>query len=159
MTGLVAAVLVGAGFSETVGRVLPLLVRRHGASPGALARLLVAGTVVEAAVFALWPLAAGALARVGGGAGVAVGTVSWTVAGALPLLLCAVLAFPLLGPALHLAVIVGVGAGLADRLVAAGAGWWPAVGGVVAAAAGLALLLGGLRRVVATVGARRVVPR
>lgn len=156
-TGLLLGI---AGLSETVGRIVPLVARRHRASRATVVRLLIAGTVVQALVFAVWPLLARTVAGVLplGAAGPAAAP-GWTAGSIAPLLFCAVLAFPLLGPALHLVVLVLAGIALSDQLASAGAGWWAAAGCVAVAAAALALLLGAIRRgvggwgVVAPVGA------
>jgi hypothetical protein len=149
VTGLV---LAGAGLSETAGRLVPLLARRHrAASHTAVLALLLTGTVVQALVFAAWPLvAARATGLVTGGPAA---TATWTAGSAAPLLLCAILAFPLLGPALHVVVLGVAGIDLAGQIAATtGVAWWPALAGVAATGVMLALLLGGIRRAVGAPG-------
>ncbi|XVV08946.1 hypothetical protein ACQP2X_29350 [Actinoplanes sp. CA-131856] len=142
----VAVILLLAGLSEALGRVLPVVARRSGASRAAAAGLLLFGAVVDATVFTLWPLTAGTLLGLDPGDAVRL----WTPGLAAPLLLAAVLAFPLLGPLLHFLLLVGVGAGLAGALEAAtGQGWWTAAGCVALAGVGLALAVEAVRRLVA----------
>ena len=148
-------VLLGlAGLSETLGRIVPLVSRRHRASRATVVRLLIAGAVVQALVFAVWPLLAWTVAGLvplgAAGPGSAPG---WTAGSVAPLLFCAVLAFPLLGPALHLVVLVLAGIALSDQLAAAGTAWWAAAGCVAVAAGVLALLLVAIRRAVGAWGA------
>jgi hypothetical protein len=146
VTPVVVLVLV-AGASEAVGRLLPVVARRPGTSPRLVVGLLLTGTLVEAAVIALWPLVASALAERAGGTGDV--ELVWTPGLIAPLVLTAVLAFPLLGPLLHLLLLVGVGAGLTDALVARPGLDLPTAAACVAAAAvGLALGVEVVRRVV-----------
>ncbi|TDC21982.1 hypothetical protein E1211_31790, partial [Micromonospora sp. 15K316] len=111
MSPVVTALLLLAGFSEAAGRLLPLVARLSGASRTRVVGMIFAGAVVDGAVFALWPLTAWTLAEL-----LLVTSPSdeaaliWTPGLAVPLLLAAVLAFPLLGPFLHLVLMVGVGA-------------------------------------------------
>ncbi|GAA0502116.1 hypothetical protein Ade02nite_37790 [Paractinoplanes deccanensis] len=148
MTPAVAVLLLLAGLSEAVGRLLPVVARRSGASRHAAAGLVLFGAVVDAAVFALWPLTAWTVAEL-----VLPDTtpqLSWTPGLLAPLLLAAVLAFPLLGPFLHLLLLAAAGAGLADALAAStGTGWWAAAGCVAVAGAGLGLAVEAVRRLVA----------
>ncbi|MEV0458795.1 hypothetical protein [Catellatospora methionotrophica] len=150
MTPFVAVVLVLAGLSEAIGRLLPMVAGLRGASRRRVFWLVLAGAFVDAAVFALWPLTAWTVAELvlpvsPSGQGVLV----WTPALAAPLLLAAVLAFPLLGPLLHLLVMVGVGAGLASALgPVAGISWWEAAGCVAVAGVGLGLAVEGVRHLV-----------
>jgi hypothetical protein len=149
VTPAVAVLLLLAGLSESAGRVLPVVAGRPGVSRARAAGLMLGGAVVEGAVFALWPLSAWALA------GLMLPTdvvLVWTPGLVAPLLLAAVLAFPLLGPLLHLVLLAGVGAGLAEAL-AAGSGWWLAAGCVAAAGAGLAGTVEAVRRLVVRLGA------
>jgi hypothetical protein len=147
MTPLVAVLLLLAGLSEAAGRVLPLVVRGPALSRPSVIGLLMAGAVVEAVVFALWPLTAWTLAElVLTPAPPGTGLV-WTPSLVLPLLFAAVLAFPLLGPLLHLLLFVGVGAGLADALATA-TGWTAAVTCVAVAGVGLGLAVEVVRRLV-----------
>ncbi|MEU4361775.1 hypothetical protein [Promicromonospora sp. NPDC023987] len=149
MSTTVVALLILAGFSETVGRVLPIVARRPQVSRRLAAGLVVTGTAVEGTVIALWPLAAWTVAdlvhpSLPGTAGTA-----WTPAMVAPLLLAAVLAFPLLGPLLHFLLVAGVGWGLADLLAAAtGFGWWPAAGCVAVAGIGLGATVDVVRRLI-----------
>ncbi|MEU4420866.1 hypothetical protein AB0F81_09580 [Actinoplanes sp. NPDC024001] len=140
MSFTVVVLLLLAGLSESAGRVLPVVARRSGASRGGAIGLMLFGAVVEATVFAVWPLLAWTLA---GSAGP---PLTWTPGLIAPLLLAAILAFPLLGPALHLLLLIGVGVGLAGALESEAAGWWVAVAGV-----GLALTVEGVRRLVGRV--------
>lgn len=154
----VVVLLVLAGLSESAGRVLPLVARRPRLSPGFLVLLMTTGTVVEGTVVALWPLTAWTLAELVGGP-LPGPALTWTPALVAPMLLAAVLAFPLLGPALHLLLVVGVGAGLAGPLAAAsGLGWWAAAACVAGAGLGLAGAVEVVRRVTARLmaGAREV---
>ncbi|MEV0718731.1 hypothetical protein [Asanoa sp. NPDC050611] len=140
-----AILLLLAGLSEAAGRLLPVVAPGSGFSRARAVALLACGAVVEAAVFALWPLFALALTGVIG-PGAPAGLV-WTPGLAAPLLLAAVLAFPLLGPVLHLVLFVGVGAGLAGALApAAGIGWWTAAGCVALAGVGLGVAVEAVRR-------------
>ncbi|MFF4354085.1 hypothetical protein [Streptomyces sp. NPDC001530] len=154
MSPVVVILLLFAGLSEAAGRILPLVARRPGMSRTVAAGLLLPGGLVEGAVFALWPLTAWNLAeRVvsprppGGG-------LEWTPGLVAPLVLAAVLAFPLLGPLLHLLLFVGVGAGLVGPLAAAaGLGWWAAAGCVAVAGVGLGVAVEAVRRLVVRVSA------
>jgi hypothetical protein len=147
------ALLVVAGLSETAGRIVPLVVRRHHASRASVIRLLLAGTVVEAMVFALWPLVGWILAesvRDGPPYGAAP---TWTTGSAAPLLLTGTLAFPLLGPALHFVVLVLAGTALAGDLAAASRlDWWSALACVACSGVVLAVLVGCVRRSVGAWG-------
>lgn len=160
MSPAVVVLLLVAGLSEAVGRLLPVIARRASASRPIVAGLLLTGTLVEGTVIALWPLTAWTLARLVLPAPALPHAVApgWTPGLIAPLVLAAVLAFPLLGPFLHLLLLVGVGAGLAGPLaVATGLGWWAAAGCVAVAGAGLALVVEAVRRTVATIGTTRVV--
>jgi hypothetical protein len=155
MSPTVVVLLLFAGLSEAAGRILPLVARRSGASQTVLVGLLLTGALVEGAVFALWPLTSWALSQLVLPApppGVA--APAWTPDLIAPLLLAAILAFPLLGPLLHLLLLVAVGAGLAGPLaVATGLGWGAAAGCVAVAGVGLALAVEAVRRLVVTIGA------
>ncbi|MFD5574199.1 hypothetical protein [Streptomyces cadmiisoli] len=142
-----------AGLSEAAGRVLPLVAHRPGVSRKFVIGLLLAGALVEGAVFALWPLTTLTLAELVQGAPAAAPTeFVWTPELIAPLMLAAVLAFPLLGPLLHLLLFIGVGAGLSDSLASAtGLGWWTAVGCVTVAGVGLGVTSEGVRRLVARI--------
>jgi hypothetical protein len=154
MSPAVVVLLLFAGLSEAVGRILPLVVRRPGMSRHVVVGLLAAGGLVEAAVFALWPLTAWTLAELvlstpSPGAGLV-----WTPGMVAPLVLAAVLAFPLLGPLLHLLLFVGVGAGLVSPLASVtGLGWWLAAGCVAVAGAGLGVAVEAVRRLVVRMSA------
>ncbi|MBQ0894848.1 hypothetical protein KBX37_17370 [Micromonospora sp. U56] len=150
MSPLVVILLLFAGLSEAAGRLLPVVARLSGASRTRVIGLIMAGAVVDGAVFALWPLSAWTVAELllpTSSSGEA--ALVWTPALAAPLLLAAVLAFPLLGPLLHLLLMVGVGTGLATALATvAGIGWWDAAGCVAVAGVGLGVAVEGIRRLV-----------
>jgi hypothetical protein len=151
----VVTLLLLAGLSEATGRVLPVVARGPGASRTRTLGLLFFGAVVDGAVFAIWPVSAWVLtvALPGSPSGE---VAAWTPALAAPLLLAGVLAFPLLGPLLHLLLLVGVGAGLAAELATtAGLGRWAAAGCVAVAGAGLAVTVEAVRRLVARFGTTR----
>ncbi|MDG9676244.1 hypothetical protein [Micromonospora sp. DH14] len=158
MSPLVAVLLLFAGLSEAAGRLLPVVARLSGVSPLKVVGLMLAGAVVDGAVFALWPLSAAALA------GLVLPTspsdevaLVWTPGLVAPLLLAAVLAFPLLGPLLHLSLVVGVGAGLTGLLATAtGVGWWDAAGCVAVAGVGLGASVEAVRRLVVRLSTTRV---
>ncbi|CAM5632926.1 hypothetical protein [Streptomyces pilosus] len=155
MTPVAVVLVVLAGLSEAAGRILPLVARRSRVSRPVVCGLLLTGTAVESAVIALWPLTAWALARLGRSVPVVsdATALTWTPAQVAPLLLCAVIAFPLLGPLLHLSLLLGVGAGLAGPLAAAtGVTWWTAAGCLALAGVGLAAVVEAVRRVVARTG-------
>ncbi|WP_031482336.1 hypothetical protein [Streptomyces bicolor] len=155
MSAVVVLLLFG-GLSEAAGRILPLLVRRPGMPPTLVAGSLLAAGLVEAAVFALWPLTAWTLAELVVSAPPPGDGLEWTPGLVAPLVLSAVLAFPLLGPLLHLLRFVGLGAGLAGPLAAAsGLGWWGAAGCVAAAGAGLGIAVEAVRRLVVRISAPR----
>jgi hypothetical protein len=146
MSPFVAVLLLLAGLSEAAGHVLPVVARRPGSSRARAVGLMVAGAVVEGAVFALWPLFAWILAGLIR-PGAPVDVLFWTPSMVAPLLLAAVLAFPLLGPFLHAVLLLGVGTVLTDALAtAAGLGWWAAAGCTAIAGAGLAVAVEGARR-------------
>ncbi|MCO1659927.1 hypothetical protein [Pseudonocardia humida] len=157
MSPTVVVLLLLAGLSEAVGRLLPLVARRSGASPSTTVGLLLTGALVEGTVFALWPLTAWTLAELVPPAAPPAGAApTWTPGLLAPLLLAAVLAFPVLGPLLHLLLLVGVGAGLAGPLAAAtGLGWAAAAGCVAVAGIGLGLAVEAVRRLVARIGVDR----
>ncbi|GIF76505.1 hypothetical protein [Asanoa siamensis] len=145
MSVFVAVLLLLAGVSEAAGRLLPIVAPGSGVSRSKAVRMILAGAVVEAAVFALWPLSAWTVAGLVGSANTT--GLGWTPGLAAPLLLAAILAFPMLGPFLHLVLFVGVGAGLADALHAAtGQGWWTAAGCVAVAGVGLGIAVEAVRR-------------
>jgi hypothetical protein len=154
---VIVLLVLGAGLSEAVGRLLPLIARRSGVSPVAVAGLLLTGTLVEGAVFALWPLTAWTVAELLSPGPASAAVPVWTPGLIAPLLLAAVLAFPLLGPLLHLLLRTGVGAGLAGPVAAAGGlGWWAAAGCVAVAGIGLALAVEAVRRLVVRPGPVRI---
>lgn len=165
MSTTVLVLLFLVGLSESAGRVLPLVAFRPKLSPQVVVGLMVTGAVVEGTVVALWPLAAWIVsdlvqqivppgeAGLSGTAGLA-----WTPALVAPLLLAAVLAFPLLGPSLHILLVAGVGAGLAGPLAgASGLDWWPAAGCIAIARVWLAVTFEVIRRLIARIiaGSRR----
>ncbi|MFD7436355.1 hypothetical protein [Streptomyces sp. NPDC059861] len=158
MSLAVVLLLLFAGVSEAAGRILPLVVRRPGMPRTLVASLLLAGGLVESAVFALWPLTAWNLAELVVSSPPPGDGLVWTPGVAAPLMLSAVLAFPWLGPVLHLLLFIGVGAGLAEPLATAtGLGWWTAVGCVAVAGVGLGLAVEAVRRLVvnlSTAGSR-----
>jgi hypothetical protein len=153
----VVVMLVLSGLSESAGCVLPLLAHRPNLSPRLVAGLLVTGAAVEGTVIALWPLAAWTVADlvqpvVAPDATPLPGTtgLAWTPALVAPLLLAAVLAFPLVGPFLHILLVAGVAARLAGPLAAAsGLGWWTSAGCIAVAGIGLAVTVGMVRRLIA----------
>ncbi|GIF69947.1 hypothetical protein Ais01nite_79820 [Asanoa ishikariensis] len=151
MSPFVVILLLLAGLSEAVGRVLPVVAARSGVSRTRAIGLITAGAVVEAAVFALWPLSAWAVAMLILPPGTEDGAaLVWSPGLVAPLLLAAVLAFPLLGPFLHLALFVGVGAGLTTALAPlVGLGWWTAAGCVAVAGVGLGVTVEVVRRLAA----------
>lgn len=160
MTPVVVVLLLFAGLSESAGRILPLIARRPGVSRSHAILLLLTGATVEGAVFSLWPLTAWTLAELMLSPPLpGVAALTWTPSLVAPLLLAAVLAFPLLGPLLHLLLFVGVGAGLVAPLAATtGMGWWAAAGCVAVAGVGLGSAVEVVRRLVVTIsgtGARR----
>lgn len=149
----VIVLLLIAGLSEAAGRVLPLVSRRPGMSRPLVVGLLLAGALIEAAVIALWPLTAWTLAEfLMPAAAPDAAELVWTVGLLAPLVLAGILAFPWLGPLLHLLLLVGVGASLAGPLAAAtGLGWGVAAGCVTVAGVGLAVAVEIVRRLVATI--------
>ncbi|KKD04205.1 hypothetical protein [Streptomyces sp. WM6386] len=156
MSILVAVLLLFAGVSEAVGRIVPLLARRPGMPRTLVAGLLLAAGLVEGAVFALWPLTAWNLAELVVSSPPPGENLPWTAEPAAPLLLAAVLAFPMLGRFLHLLLFVGVGATLADPLATAtGLGWWSAAGCVAVAGVGLGLAVETVRRLVVRISVPR----
>ncbi|TCO35641.1 hypothetical protein EV652_101526 [Kribbella steppae] len=146
----VVVLLLIAGLSEAAGRVLPLVARRPGMSRPLVAGLLIAGGLIEATVIALWPLTAWTLAElVMPAAAPDTAELVWTTGLIAPLVLAAILAFPWLGPLLHLLLLIGVGAGLAGALATeTGLTWVVAAGCVAVAGVGLALAVDVVRRVV-----------
>ncbi|GIH22665.1 hypothetical protein Aph01nite_09750 [Acrocarpospora phusangensis] len=155
MSSVVGVLLLFAGLSEAAGRILPLVARRPTASRSHAIMLLLSGAVVEGVVFALWPLTAWTLAELAlpGPQGVAL---AWTPGRVAPLLLAAVLAFPLLGPLLHLLLLMGVGIGLVGPLAeTTGLGWWAAAGCVAVAGVGLGTAIEIVRRLVMQISGTR----
>lgn len=154
MSPTVVVLLLFAGLSEAAGHILPLVARRPGMPRTLVAALLLPAGLVEGVVFALWPLTAWTMAELvlsstSPGAGLV-----WTPSVVAPLVLAAILAFPLLGPLLHLLLFVGVGAGLVGPLAAAsGLGWWSAAGCVAVAGAGLGLAVETVRHLVVRISA------
>ncbi|MET8521804.1 hypothetical protein [Nocardioides sp. NPDC004968] len=131
---VVAVLLLLSGLSEAVGRLLPVVSRRPGASEWFVVISLATGALVEAAVFTSWPWVSELLAsRLGGEV-----AIEWTSRMVAPLLLAAILALPLIGPFLHTLLITGVGIRLAQVLHAeSDIGWWPALMCVAVAGIGL----------------------
>jgi len=158
MSPALVVLVVLAGLSEAVGRLLPLVARRSRVSPPIMAGLLLTGTVVESAVILLWPVTAWTLAELFLSAPVSGGeTLTWTAGDVAPLLLCAVIAFPLLGPLLHTLLLTGVGTGLVTPLAElTGLEWWGAAGCVALAGVGLAAAVEAVRRLVARISVARV---
>ena len=159
MSMTVIVLLVFAGLSESAGRVLPLLARRPNLSLPLVIGLMATGTIVEGTMIALWPFAAWTVADfvqpiVAPGAAPLPDTtaLTWTPGLAAPMLLAAILAFPLLGPLLHTLLLAGVGAALADPLAAAsGLGWWIAAGCIAVSGGGLAATVAVIRRLIARI--------
>ncbi|MCX5121584.1 hypothetical protein OG992_30850 [Micromonospora sp. NBC_00362] len=155
MSPFVVILLLVGGLSEAAGRLLPVVARLSGVSHVRVVSLLLGGAIVDGAVFALWPLSAWAVA------GLVLPTAPsdaliWTPGLAAPLVLAGVLAFPLLGPLLHLLLMVGVGAGLAGALATvAGVGWWEAAGCVAVAGVGLGVTVEAVRRLVVKLNTTR----
>lgn len=157
MSPAVVVLLLFAGFSEAAGHLLPLAVRRPGVSRIFVVGLVLTGTLVEGAVFALWPLTAWTLAQLLVPPLPSGAVLLWTADLVAPLVLAAVLAFPFLGPLLHLLLLVGVGAGLAGPLAATtGLGWWAAAGCVAVAGVGLAVAVEAVRRLIVRISATEV---
>ena len=140
MSSAVVVLVLIAGLSESAGRILPMVATRYSASrPIVAVGLLLTGAMVEAAVIALWPRTALAVAELALSAPSSPAELTWTPGLVAPLVLAAVLAFPMLGPLLHLLLIVGVGAGLVAPLSEmTDLGWWAAAGCVAVAGVGLA---------------------
>ncbi|MEU4679720.1 hypothetical protein [Micromonospora sp. NPDC023737] len=157
MSPVVVILLLFGGLSEAAGRLLPVVARLSGASRARVVGLMLAGAVVDGAVFALWPVSAWTLAEFALSTSASDdGALAWTPGLAAPLLLAAILAFPLLGPLLHLVLMVGVGAGLATALARLpGLGWWDAAGCVALAGFALGVAVEGVRRLVVRLNTRR----
>ncbi|MFD9316396.1 hypothetical protein ACFWDQ_01540 [Streptomyces sp. NPDC060053] len=154
MSPAVVVLLLFAGVSETAGRILPLVARRPGMSRTFVAGLLLPAGLVEGVVFALWPLTAWTLAELVLSAPPPGTGLVWTPSMVAPLVLAAVLAFPLLGPLLHFLLFVGVGAGLVGPLAAAsGLDRSSAAGCVAVAGIGLGLAVEAVRRLVVRISA------
>ncbi|GLZ62164.1 MULTISPECIES: hypothetical protein [Micromonospora] len=155
MSPVVAILLLVAGLSEAAGRLLPVVARLSGVSHVRVVSLLLAGAIVDGAVFALWPLSAWAVADLVLPTAPS-DALGWTPGLAVPLVLAGVLAFPLLGPLLHLLLMVGVGAGLAGALATVvGVGWWEAAGCVAIAGVGLGVSVEAVRRLVVKLNTTR----
>lgn len=144
LMSVVAVLLLLAGLSEAVGRLLPVVSRRPGASKRFVVISLAAGALVEVAVFTSWPWVTELLAaRLVGRKDV---TLEWTPRMVAPLLLTAILAFPLIGPFLHTLLVTCVGIGLAQVLHAeSDVGWRPALTCVAVAGIGLTLAVTAIR--------------
>lgn len=149
MTPAVAALLMLAGAVRGSRTRHPCRRTPPRVPRSRIVRLVLAGAVVEGAVFALWPLTAWTLAELLPASPSPGDGLDWTPGLVTPLVLSAVLAFPLLGPLLHLLLFVGVGAGLTGPLSAAtGLGWWTAAGCVAVAGVALGVTVEGVRRLV-----------
>lgn len=159
MSTTVFVLLILAGLSESAGRLLPLVARMPRRSPRLVAGMMICGTVVEGTLFALWPLAAWAIAafvqpvvRADATPLPWAAALEWSPNLVAPLLLTAVLAFPLLGPFLHFLLVTGVGAGLAGALAAvSGLDWWTAAGCAAVSGIGLAATVEAIRRLIARI--------
>ncbi len=148
----VLVLLLIAGLSEAAGRVLPLIARRPQMSRTLVIGLLLTGALIEAAVIALWPRTARTLADLMLPTASNAVVLEWTPGLIAPLVLAAILAFPMLGPLFHLLLLMGVGATLAGHLAdGTGLGWWSAAACVAAAGGGLAVAVEIVRRLVATI--------
>lgn len=145
MSPAVVTLLLVAGLSESAGRILPLISRRASTTRGHVPKpilfgLLITGGVIDSAVFLVWPAWASAVA-----ARVASGStpnpdVSWTAELAAPLILCAIIGLPLIGPALHALVLLGVSLSLVNVLARDTAmPWAAAAASVTLAGMGLAV--------------------
>ncbi|GGT00349.1 hypothetical protein [Streptomyces chromofuscus] len=149
MSPAVITLLLLAGVSEAAGRIVPLAVRRPGVSRTLLIRLLIMGGVVEAVVFGLWPLTAWTLAGLLLSSPLPGYDPLWTPGLVAPLVFAAVLAFPMLGPLLHVLLLVGVGLALTDPFAAAtGVDRWTAAGCLALSGVGLAVAVEAVRRLV-----------
>ncbi|MFD9292816.1 hypothetical protein ACFWBV_32055 [Streptomyces sp. NPDC060030] len=149
MSPAVILLLLLAGLSEAVGRIMPLLVRHRRASRARVLPLLFTGAAVEGIVFALWPLTAWTLAELMLSAPSPEGEIVWTPGLVAPLALTAILAFPLLGPFLHFVLCVAVGATLSGPLAtAAGVDQVEAAGCLAVAGVALGLAVEAVRRLV-----------
>ncbi|WP_040569103.1 hypothetical protein [Microbacterium yannicii] len=157
MSPAVVALLILAGLSESAGRILPLLSRRASSSRAEIPKpilfsLLLTGAAIDATVFALWPICASLLAPLFGAPATGPAPVNWTVDLIAPLVVAAIISFPLIGPFLHGLLIFGVGLGLLDQLIDATGMPWPAAAGCIAIAGiGLAAFVGLLRVLVGRV--------
>ncbi|QGM05643.1 hypothetical protein [Stenotrophomonas maltophilia] len=157
----VALLLALAGISASTGRVLPLLARRNALTLRLLVALMLTGALVEAAVFALWPLMAWVVADlaqpfIAPGVPALPSSIgfTWTPSLILPLLLAAILAFPLLGHLLHALVLIVAGARMITPLASAsGLGWWDAALCMAMAVIWLELIVELLRRGIARAAA------
>jgi hypothetical protein len=166
MSTTVVVLLILAGLSESAGRLLPLIARMPKLSLRLVAGLMICGTVVEGTLFGLWPFAAWIVAvlvqpivTADAAALPWTTSVEWTPSLAAPLLLAAILAFPLLGPFLHVLLVAGVGARLAGPLSAAsGLDWWTAAGCIAIAGVALAGTVEAIRRLIGMIVAGRPAP-
>jgi len=141
----VVALLLIAGLSESAGRILPLISRRASTTRVLVPKpilfgLLITGGVIDSAIFLVWPAWASTLAsRFASGSTPNPG-VSWTAELAAPLILCAIIGLPLIGPALHALVLLGVSLSLINVLARDTAmPWATAAASVAVAGLGLAL--------------------
>lgn len=153
----VMALLILAGLSESAGRILPLLSRRASSSRAEIPKpilfgLLLTGAVIDGFVFALWPVCASLIAPYLGAAATATPAVSWTESLVAPLVVAAIIAFPLIGPLVHGLLIFGVGLGLLDQLLDSTGMSWPAGAAcITVAGVGLAASVGLVRMLVGRV--------
>ena len=156
MSAAVVLLLLLAGLSEAVGRILPLVARRPTVSRAPVVGMLITGTFVDGTVIGLWPVSAvGLVALLFPASGISADA-GWSPVLLAPLVFSAVLAFPLLGPFLHFVLFVAVGAGLSSTIATAmDVGWWAAAGCVGVAGLVLALTVEGVRRLVVAVTLRQ----
>lgn len=153
----VVALLILAGLSESAGRILPLLSRRANSSRAEVPKpilfgLLLTGALIDGTVFALWPVGASLLAPLLGAKATGASPVAWNESLVAPLVVAAIIAFPLVGPLLHGLLIFGVGLGLLDQLLDNTAMPWPAAAASIAIAGiGLAASVGLVRTLVGRV--------
>jgi|GEM_PF-2554887 len=145
MSPTAVALLLIAGLSESAGRMLPLISRRASTTRSHVPKpivfgLLITGGAIDAAIFLVWPTWASALAsRLGADSAPSPG-VSWTAELAAPLILCAIIGLPLIGPALHALVLLGVSLSLSIVLARDSAmPWGGAAASVAVAGLGLAV--------------------
>jgi len=165
MTPDVVTLLVIAGLSESAGRILPLISRRASTTRTHVPKpivfgLLITGGVIDSTVFLVWPAWAGAFASRFGTVPTPNPGVTWTAELAAPLILCAIIGLPLVGPALHALVLLGVSLSLITVMAGETTmSWSAAAASVGAAGVGLALSVTLLRWSVSRLIARTARPR